>query len=85
MHDVYRVREMSTKNNVERQVALQSRGNPTRLNRLLMVSLIRTNWINVQEFVLASVLAGEGELRMEEIKENKRDLYVREAHVCAPT
>lgn len=37
-----------------------------------MVSLIRTNWINVQEFVSASVLAG---LRMEEIKGNKRDLY----------
>lgn len=38
-----------------------------------MVSLIRTNWINVQEFVSqASVLAG---LRMEEIKRNKRDLY----------
>lgn len=38
-----------------------------------MASLIRTNWINVQEFVPASVPAG---LRAEEIKGNKRDLYV---------
>lgn len=32
--------------------------NLARLNALLMVSLIRTNWINVQEFVPASVLVG---------------------------
>lgn len=32
--------------------------NLARLNTLLMVSLIRTNWINVQEFVSASMLAG---------------------------
>lgn len=32
--------------------------NLARLNTLLMVSLIRTNWINVQEFVSAPVLAG---------------------------
>lgn len=32
--------------------------NLARLNALLMVILIRTNWINVQEFVPASVLAG---------------------------
>jgi len=44
-----------------------------------MVSLIRTNWINVQEFVSASMLAG---LRMEEIKGNKRDLRVRDERVC---
>lgn len=62
----------SIRNNVERRAGCPFRSQQTRLNTLLMVSLIRTNWINVQEFVSASVLAG---LRMEEIKGNKRDLY----------